>query len=189
MTTSDGVWTAWVTTTSTTSNAVFNNGTALLTGDLTSEAWLSWNTVTPVTVTGTGYYQAPSLAPVQLSARDVGIRANRDRAHAMRARVAQRRAEALLVENLDDTQMEEWEAHGYFHVETADGRRRYQIRRGLAGNVTLVRDGDVERPAPHGIARYCCHVVGPYPIEDNVLTQKLWLESREGEFLRLANVC
>lgn len=122
--------------------------------------------------------QGPTESP-----REVLIANTRQRARCMRERVAKRRAEALLVENLSDAQAAEWARCGQFHVETAGGRRRYRIRRGRVGNVTLVR-------APRGERcqiDYCCHVVAHVPDADNCLAQKLLLEADEPAFLALAN--
>lgn len=133
----------------------------------------------------------PPVPRPEPTARERLIQANRWRAREMRARVAQRRAKQLLLDNLTEQQAAEYRANEFFHVETADGRRCYRIHYGLTGNVWVMRDDDARSDTPRengAIRGYCCHVSDPsIPIEDNLLTQKLWLETREAEFLALAN--
>jgi hypothetical protein len=101
----------------------------------------------------------------------------------------------LLLEHLSETQREEWAAERAFTVHTADGKRAYKIAYGLADNVHLVK-ADEPPVSKHGRplavgARFCMHVYHPegqVPHEDNMLAQKLLLESDEREFLALANV-
>jgi hypothetical protein len=123
------------------------------------------------------------------------LRRTRERSRALRSKVASRVAEELLLDHLTPAQREEWVTHRYFHVETADGRRRYRIDYGLAGNIHLVKC-DEPVTGKHGIPlragnRFCAHVYhpdGPIPNEDNVLAQKLLLETSEEEFLAMANI-
>ncbi len=106
----------------------------------------------------------------------------------VRDHCASRRAEALLFEHLTDEQIEEWKASKQFHVQTREGERVYRIKRGRAGNIVLVKDGDREAER---LASFCIHEYHPdgsVPLEDNVLAQKLLLEADEDEFLRIANI-
>lgn len=200
------IWPGWVadSTSVTTVTAVVYD---------TSSVWLTWNDAYPPTgasqawtywnATASSYTNArvvvpeaprPVETPEQRAVRQrqQGILRNRARAHRLRQNVARRRAEALLLEHLDVDQRAEWAASRSFHVATADGVRRYRIKLGLAGNVALVKDGELEpRVAGGHLRRFCMHVYHPdgkIPDEDNVLAQKLLLESDEAEFLRLANV-
>ena len=89
------------------------------------------------------------------------------------------RAEALLVANLDATQRKDFLSKGEFYLHIGD--RRYRIRRGWSGNVELLdKDGKVKH-------RYCAHPSEFVPHCDNMLAQKLYLETNEEGFLRVAN--
>lgn len=125
------------------------------------------------------------------SPRQVIIYKNRARSRMMRARIATRRAERLLLENLTPKQAADWEKFQWFDVESADGRRTYRIMRGLVGNVGLLRDEDLPTITHRHefILKYCCHITPAHqcPVEDNLLTQKLWIETREEDFLAMAN--
>jgi hypothetical protein len=112
---------------------------------------------------------------------------NRGRTAELRAKLAERRAEALLREHLDETQWRDWTAHKRFHVQTADGERVYEIRRGRAGNIYLVKG--VNPRQPH-VKRFCFHEYHPngrVPVADNVLAQALFIQYDEERFLELAN--
>lgn len=132
------------------------------------------------------------------TARELLIQKNRERAAVLRMNIARRRALRLLLAQLTADQQQEWEKEQAFHVETADGRRRYRIRRGMHGNITLVKSDDPAVKGKRGQAIkegavFCwcvAHPDGRLPEEDNVLAQKLMLESPEGEhqFLLQANV-
>lgn len=162
--------------------------------------WLQWQgTASPVYTPG----QPPAVVPPQPpTAEELAQRKrqslifrNRARASEIRRKIAARRAEKLLLENLNDTQREEWGAEHAFTVHTADGKRAYKIAYGLAGNVRLVKAEEAPlskhgRPLSVG-ARFCMHVYHPdgqVPHEDNVLAQKLLIEANERGFLDLANV-
>lgn len=118
------------------------------------------------------------------------VASNRTRAAKLREQASQRRANELLLTMLDEAQAEQWRTERAFTIETADGARRYRIRRGVAGNIMLVKDGDREAPAGGWLRRFCFHAYHPdgqIPVEDHVLAQKLFIESDEASFLRLAN--
>lgn len=144
------------------------------------------------------YHQIVPITPTNLvlplDPRNISIGVTRERVRALRARVAQRRAEQLLLENLTEQQRESWKHNRFFSVDSADGRRTYRIRSGITGNVLVIRDADVpwHKPRrPDGVLRaYCCHLTpnAQCPVEDNVLAQKLWLEAREEDFLAMANL-
>ena len=126
--------------------------------------------------------------------RRVIIQSNRTRARQLRTKQAEVRADILLREHLDEKQLAEWTKDKAFHVETADGKRKYRIAYGLAGNIRVVEcDNDAPMTRQGKLrkdARLCVHVYHPegkVPHADNVLAQKLMLESAEEEFLAMAN--
>ena len=93
---------------------------------------------------------------------------------------AEKRAEALLELHLNETQRQEYRTKKRFIVEVQDGVC-YRINRGWAGNVEeLNKDG---KP----VNRLCIHTRAPVPIPDNLLAQKLLLETDPAEFRRIAN--
>jgi hypothetical protein len=172
----NAVWNTWTSTTAV---------TAVL-----PPAWLEWNR------NGTVLHSWPALErrqppplPPQLSPeakwkldRRTAIDTRRQRVAALRKRVADRKAEALLLEHLDEAQRAEWAEKDSFTVYTAGGDRRWMIRRGLAGNVYLMEPR---------MQRFCIHEYHPdgrVPLADNVLAQKLLLEADEQRFLEIANV-
>lgn len=203
MPTTDPVWSYWATATNTNTTS------------LTTHAWQAWNATSTTTTMPVTYqwtitvddtavyvphdYQRAGIEPFHSpDPREDAIRRTRARAQAMRRRVrdrqARKRAEELLLEQLDAEQAREWRSARHFHVETADGRRRYRIRYGVAGNIELVKDGDREVEQGSYLRRYCAHVyndcAGDYepPVEDNVLAQKFLLENDEQAFLQVANL-
>jgi hypothetical protein len=191
-------WTTWT------------GGTTQTTPSLTQSAWYEWTGAGTTQTTQTTSYDVSSLAasvwqqwqvtaaarttiqnrrhttpsprPSPASPRDLLIRRNRNRAANLRRRVASRRARELLMANLNDTQREEYASKREFHVETADGTRRYRIQEGVAGNVYFLGQ------AGRATMRYCCHLRDPeIPACDHMLIQKLMLETDEERFLELAN--
>lgn len=97
---------------------------------------------------------------------------------------ARERAKLLLQEALSPKQREQYAQDGFFDLESIrpDGERRiYRIRRGRSRNVQQVSaEGRV-------LKTLCAHPVDNVPDEDTMVAQKLWLETREDDFLRLAN--
>lgn len=199
------VWETWVThgsgtTTSTTSNidpwSQWNviDSTSMTTSQV---VWGGWTNTTQVvsqrgaTELGGLWLEShgssrPYAPPPPPDPRKESIRKTRQHVRALRARVANRKATALLLENLDEVQSEDWRVNKRFEV-TAPSGNTYRIRHGLAGNIELTHGPARRAHVSSRNPRYCCHVVAACPIEDNVLTQKLWLETREGEFLAMAN--
>jgi hypothetical protein len=124
------------------------------------------------------------------------IASNRKRSTDLRNKLAERRADLLLQEHLTAEQRAEWTKDRAFHIETADGRRRYRLAYGLSYNVKLVKCA-TDEPQPRlrsgqlreGV-KLCAHVYHPeghVPHADNVLAQKLMLETNEEQFLAMAN--
>jgi hypothetical protein len=87
---------------------------------------------------------------------------------------ARLRAEALLLDWLSPSQRTQYRARGWFEVTTTAGHR-YRVRRG--GVVRL----DPRRTA------YCIEAVSPVPIADEMLANKLLLETDERRFLATAH--
>lgn len=98
---------------------------------------------------------------------------------------AKARARRLLFSMLSADQQKELEEKNHFHltVHSRDGSMKvYRIEHGYAGNVKLL--GVDGQP----VKRYCIHADYRLPYEDQMLAQKLMLETNEPEFLRIANM-
>jgi len=91
-----------------------------------------------------------------------------------RRRQARLRAEALLWAWLSPTQRKQYRARRWFEVTTASGRR-YRVLRGA-----------VVRLHPRGSA-YCIEATSPVPVADEMLANKLLLETDERRFLATAH--
>jgi hypothetical protein len=91
-----------------------------------------------------------------------------------RRRKAKLRAEALLWVWLSPAQRKQYRARRWFEVTTTSGRR-YRILR-----------GGVVRIDPHGSA-YCIEATSPVPVADEMLANKLLLETDERRFLATAH--
>jgi hypothetical protein len=92
----------------------------------------------------------------------------------VRRRQARRRAEALLWAWLSPTQRQQYRARRWFEVTTTSGRR-YRILR-----------GGVVRLDPRG-SGYCIEATSPVPVADEMLANKLLLETDECRFLATAH--
>lgn len=92
------------------------------------------------------------------------------------------KARSLLLDNLDEVQRKQFDLGQTFEVHSKDGKRRYQVRYGVAGNIFLLD----ERGKP--TKRFCIHPSDSrIPTEDVMLVQKLMIEGAEDEFVRVAN--
>ena len=98
---------------------------------------------------------------------------------------ANKRAEELLTFMLDEDQKKRYAADRCFEVVAGNTgeRRRYLVKYGWAGNVEQIDENGRQ------VARFCIHPRNIVPVPDNMLAQKLMLESNEEEFLRIANRC
>jgi len=92
----------------------------------------------------------------------------------VRRRQARLRAEALLWAWLSPAQRKQYRARRWFEVTTTSGRR-YRILR-----------GGVLRLNPRGSA-YCIEATSRVPVADEMLTNKLLLETDERRFLATAH--
>lgn len=190
----DEVWVNWA------SESL--NGEVLLRAEwtprkLTIEAWDAWQKIPKLR----RIYDQATRSYIEVTEEELRRREwvqknyrmvirNRGRTAKLRENIAQRRARALLLEMLDEAQTEQWEREKAFTIETADGLRQYRIRHGVAGNITLIKDGDRAAAPGSYLRRYCFHAYypgGDMPVEDNVLAQKLFIEADEEGFLALAN--
>jgi hypothetical protein len=125
---------------------------------------------------------------------DIWIRREQERAQEearrlqlARERVAKReaansRAESLLKAFLDRNQQQAFEQHRYFEVLSGDGKRRYRLTEGWAGNVQVFDDND------RHVETLCIHPRVHAPMGDHLLAQKLMLETDEEQFRRTANI-
>lgn len=116
-----------------------------------------------------------------LWAEDAYVRRWLDAESRWQRQQASERAEMLLLEHLSEQQRAEWRENGYFTVVGGSGRR-YRIKRGRQHNIDEL-DSNGRR-----IANLCGHVGDAVPDEDNVLIQKLMLETDEEQFRRIANI-
>jgi hypothetical protein len=173
--TTSTVWDYWCdsTSTATTSNGV----------------WVEWCSGTYATndpQTFRRQYLNEWQAPPPETEEQRAVRIARDaeaearyKAEQEKRKAAEAKAEKLLLENLSLRQRDEFRKHGHFIVHGKT--RRYRIRRGWSGNIDVV---DKEGRIDH---RLCAHPIEHVPDHDNMLAQKLWLESDEDAFVRIAN--
>jgi hypothetical protein len=92
----------------------------------------------------------------------------------VRRRQARLRAEALLWVWLSPAQRKQYRTRRWFEVTTTSGRR-YRILR-----------GGVVRVSPRG-SGYCIEATSPVPVADEMLANKLLLETDERRFLATAH--
>jgi hypothetical protein len=92
----------------------------------------------------------------------------------VRRRQARLRAEALLWAWLSPAQRKQYRARRWLEVTTSSGRR-YRVLR-----------GGVVRLDPRGSA-YCIEATSPVPVADEMLANKLLLETDERQFLATAH--
>jgi hypothetical protein len=120
----------------------------------------------------TWWVAGTAVAVALLSCLAIPIR--RSWAALVRRRRARLRAEALLWAWLSPAQRQQYRARRWFEVSTASGRR-YRVMR-----------GGVVRRDPRGSA-YCIEATSPVPIADEMLANKLLLETDERRFLATAH--
>jgi hypothetical protein len=117
---------------------------------------------------------AIGMAGVVVLARCLLGPVRRSKAALARRRRAQRWAEALLLGWLSPDQRRQYQARGWFEVTTVRG---YRYR---------VLPGGVVRLDPRGSA-YCIEATSPVPVADEMLANKLLLETDERRFLATAH--
>ena len=96
--------------------------------------------------------------------------------------VAKKRAQKFLLQHLTKLQQETFNKNGWFLVEGGKTKTKYRIRsNGLTGNIDVYKDDKITH-------RLCGHIpTNKVPIGDQLLAQKMMLESCEDDFLRIAN--
>lgn len=96
---------------------------------------------------------------------------------------ADARADVLLNTILNAEQRTQFARNRFFEVVTGStgATRRYRIKHGWAGNIFLLDDKGRE------VEIFCLHPHTPVPVADNLIAQKLLLETDEASFLRIAN--
>jgi hypothetical protein len=92
----------------------------------------------------------------------------------VRRRQARLRAEALLWAWLSPAQRRQYRVRRWFEVTTASGRRYRVLRNGVV------------RLDPRG-SGYCIEATSPVPVADEMLANKLLLETDERRFLATAH--
>lgn len=162
------IWQTWTSTASTTvSPGWFDQGT-----QANANTWQTWN------IAPTYAYVAPPLTALE-KARRLLIATNRARAQMLRRKRAERVAEQLLLETLSDDQAAEYRRLERFHLIVGD--RTYRIRKGMHGNIDVIEDDTI-------VERLCVYAQGGVPAADNMLAQKLLLETDEEHLRARANI-
>jgi hypothetical protein len=171
-----------------------NNTTTTANWQWTTTPHWQWSTSPPawVNVAATAAVTSGAAQRLAQAARDVtpavqaALREQQERAAAAQAerqqreRAAEVRAEALLLELLDDEQQAQWRRQQTVDVRGCRSGKLYRLQRRRIGNV-------IERAGDRAVASYCIHHPASIPLEDQVAAQKLLLETNEDEFLRIAN--
>lgn len=178
-TTSDGVWTTWTT--------AATSATSSVTVACENGVWTAWcdETGEPVSV-----YAGPSI-PAGLTEEEREQRRiqaeeraqqleEENRTLKKKLKAANARAKKLLLQNLNKEQIKSFSRYKKFLVQAPSGRV-YELRDGWAGNVEEIKDGK-------RIARFCIHPGIKVPNCDNLLAQKLMLETDEERFRKIANM-
>jgi len=98
-----------------------------------------------------------------------------------RRRNAEQRAYTLLKRWLSTEQLVQLERHGYFEMRGSHSGRCYRIRRERNMNIEEL-DGGGSR-----VAVWCFGPVGCLPLGDNMLAQKIALETNEQAALAVGN--
>jgi hypothetical protein len=203
--TSNGVWRIWTQNYSTTAitqtfnSAVWSQWTGSVTNTTTGSTilnytWNNWNGTYATSPIQVAQHMPARRAPTQAEmlaakvAEDKRVAEWREWRERETKRVAEadrvkRRAEDLLRSHLTEQQQQDLDKSNCFYLESVgkEGeRRRYRIDRGTHGNVKLLdAKGSI-------IGRYCVQPNG-VPAEDAMLAQKLWLETDEEAFKKVAN--
>lgn len=171
------IWGSWADNTTNTTYATTSD---------TISVWFTW-AGNEFTLPFNAKYRQPELTAEQIEERRVQQERarveNELRLQEARERTAkaEERASLLLMMLLNLAQYADWRDRQGFIVIAASGRR-YQIKKGYAGNVYEL-DKDDRR-----IASYCGHISSSDgPAIDNMIAQKLMIESDEQRFLQIAN--
>lgn len=158
----------------------------------TTTAWTNWNaaaTSTAATTTDTWTYWNSSGTTFITNNVVVHGPTPEERAEARRqwdeverkAKEAQKRAEALLLEHLNEEQKESLSRNERFRVRGSKGGV-YDI---CMGSVYQYEADDT--PIRRPLASVCIHSSEHVPEADNMLAKKLMIETDEDEFRRIGN--
>lgn len=182
------LWNTWTSTASTASYTI-------------NTVWNGWTgTIANSSTTGSGYYynngaqhtRIPEASAERVA--EVQRRAEEQRQRRLAIDEAEKAAEVRAAETLlsllTEDQRVQWQREKAFELITQAGRR-YRIERGVAGNISLIEDGEVTE-------RLCAHppvefreegrIIGRLPREDVVIAQMLHLQADEEDFRRVANI-
>jgi hypothetical protein len=110
-----------------------------------------------------------------------GLLSNRQTQFFAQRRKAEQRSYALLKEWLSPEQTARFECQGYFEVRGSHSGKCYRIRRDRNMNIDEL-DCDGSR-----VAVWCFGPTGHLPLGDNMLAQKIALETDEQAALAVAN--
>jgi hypothetical protein len=130
------------------------------------------------TVTGEARRDDPAEMERRRQASEAA--AERRREAEARKKEAEERARELLLSVLDDENKERYEKSSHIIVKGRSGKS-YKIKCGRVHNIYELDQHGRE------VMQYCVHVINPVPNHDNVLAQKLLIETDEDHFQRLAN--
>jgi hypothetical protein len=146
-------------------------------GSSTTAANIYYN-YNPNTINGSWAYVVTAAAnetPEEKAVREVQEAALATK----RAAAAEVKAEELLLMCLSDAQREQYLKVGYIEINTDTAN--YRIKKGWSKNIEkIAKDGKTE-------CYYCIHPTIAVPEADNMLAQKLMLETDEANFLLKAN--
>ncbi|GAC1530511.1 MAG: hypothetical protein NVS2B16_37430 [Chloroflexota bacterium] len=94
---------------------------------------------------------------------------------------AESKAHRLLLSLLTDEQAAQYRSERAFEVRAPSGRR-YRLKHGWASNIEVLNDEG------RTIERLCVHPNQSVPYADNLLMQKLGIETSEEQLRRIANI-
>lgn len=168
----DTTWSGWT-----------NRGTGTYYNSYTSSNSATWNTWTTreyhARQRAENRWEPQPLSPEMRMRQERG--ANRIKLERHFQRIAKLRAKRLLLSVLSPRQREEFRENNAFIVHGSDGGV-YELQLGRYHNIFRINeDGDQ-------IEELCGAVEEAVPDEDNLVAQKLWLETNESYFRSLCNI-
>jgi len=140
--------------------------------------WVEWNQMYVNSIQGQAVAHPVTPADVQAQRARQDAYQQQIRENEEKKRIAEEKAEALLMLYLTDEQKKSYKEHGHFETQVND--RRYRLRKGSHGNVRELDKTGKE------VASLCVNVQG-VPYSDNVLAQFLALHTDEDYLRRTAN--
>lgn len=188
--TNGGVWPTWCATTNASAiepwgTWVYASSSGATTVSVTATTvWPTWVSSAGMPIVP-AQYVPPTRTAEEIAADNERLRISnesykRQTEEAERKRQeAEQRAEELLLQHLDKGQRRSYRQHKKFKVIGGDGAS-FELTYGWAGNIREFKD---DKP----IARFCIHPREQVPIPDNLLAQKLMLETDPARFRQVAN--